>query len=76
MKLQKKIKDTKTDHKVKLRYVNTAYWKDKDKKFIEFLNNNKIDSVPIFIEYKDNKEIRRGTELDFILSDVYKHYKK
>lgn len=67
IKFQNKIKKTKSHKQIILQYVNTAYWKRSDYNFCEFLKQSKIDKVPILIEYKNNIEIKRASDITTFL---------
>ena len=67
IEMQESVEKIKTNQQVQLKYVNTAYWKKNVLKFNDFLSENRIESVPVFIEYKNNNEIRRSNNIDTIL---------
>lgn len=67
IEMQKHIKKIKTNQQIQLKYINTAYWKKNDSKFNDFLSENQIESVPVFIKYKNNDEIRRANNINTFL---------
>lgn len=67
IELQEHIEKKKTNHQIQLKYINTAYWKKNDLKFMDFLNDNQIESVPVLIEYSNNTEIKRSNNVDDFL---------
>ena len=65
--MQEHIEKKKTNQQIQLKYINTAYWKKNDLKFMDFLNDNQIESVPVLIEYSNNTEIKRSNNVDDFL---------
>ena len=67
IEMQEHIEKKKTNQQIQLKYINTAYWKKNDLKFMDFLNDNQIESVPVLIEYSNNTEIKRSNNVDDFL---------
>ena len=67
IEMQEHIEKKKTNQQIQLKYINTAYWKKNDLKFMDFLNDNQIASVPVLIAYSTNTEIKRSNNVDDFL---------